>query len=246
MHITGSAPSDLTIRFINCERLRIVANYSGNPTIILEDVNLYYDAEILDKVSQISGLSLWYKRDSATSPNLQVEDMKVTLLDSYESSTSYNFWTTTYANDNHYSCALRSLTFASDGSVCGIGVSVSDDITANIQTGKSIFTTGFELPQSSGLNYPISSFTSSIKVVGSFVSGYWPSIGAEDGYLLKHTDFSILLYPASSGDSNVRGEVAFYTDVEYISDVTGVDSSTVIHSWNSANCFEGYKIDYVV
>lgn len=241
VHIAGSATSATTVIFNNCDKLRIDSNISGAPTILLNRVNLYYDPQVLDRVSTISNLSLWYERYSVTDPNIEVDGMTVTLIGKIESSETIDPWTSTYANDNHYMYALRSLTFANDGSVINVGMLVGDSTTANIDTGKSVFVSEFTLPQSVGLGYPSTRMTHPIKISGTFVSQYY--LTDERKYMMKSTDFSALtqVYNRLTGSVTVKGTIAFYTDAEVVSSIAGLTDATVVDCWalNTPHFFTG-------
>lgn len=245
VHILGSATSATTVVFKNCDKLRIDSNIEGAPTIVFERVNFYYDAEVLNRVSSIANMTLWYERYNLTDPNLQVDGMTVTLIGRVESSETINPWDSEYANDNHYAYALRSLTFASDGSIINVGLLVSDSTTANIDEGKSVFVSDFTLPQSIGIGYPSTKMTHRIKVTGSFVSHYY--VLDENAYMMKSTEFSALTqkYNTLTGANEVGGTISFYTDAQLVSHINGVPATTTVDSWdlNTPHFFTGGVVD---
>lgn len=250
VHLSGSPTSATSVIFRNCDKLRIDSNIGGAPTIYLDKVNLYYDADVLDRCASaalggIRNMSLWYQQFDPTDSNIQVDGMTVELIGEIETTEGIDPWDSTYANDNHYSYALRSITFADDGSIINIGLLVGDSTTANIDEGKSVFAAEFILPQSVGLNYPVSRMLHRIKVTGSFVSQYY--ITGEDAYMMKHTDFSALTqkYDPISGTNVSTGTIAFYTDAEVISHISGVSPTTTVDAWdlNTPHYFIGGVID---
>lgn len=245
VHISGAATSNTHIIVRNCDKLRIDNNIEGAPTIDLDSVNLYYDAEVLDRVNNISKLSLWYERYDDTQPDLQVDGMTVTLLGRIESTETIDPWDSTFANDNHYSYALRSLTFGEDGSIINVGMLVGDSTTANIDTGRSAFAAEFLLPQSVGLGYPSSRMTHKIKITGSFVSHYY--LPSDHGYMMKHTEFSAVTqrYSRLTNSVDVKGTISFYTDAQILSHINGVDPETTIDGWdlNTPHFFTGGAVD---
>lgn len=249
VHIDGEATDAVTINFVNCDKLRIDSNISGAPNINLSRVNLYYDAATFDRIENIEKLSLWYERYSDTDPDIQVDGMTVSLVGPIESTESIDPWNSTYANDNHYSYALRSITFGHDGSIINVGMLVSDSTTANVDEGRSIFVSPFVLPQGVGLNYPASRMTHRVKVTGSFVSAYPPT--AEHGYMVKHTEFSALTqrWDTAHKRQEVEGTIAFYTDCILVTAISGVDVSGAtpdnIDCWdqNTPHYFVGGVID---
>lgn len=249
VHIDGEATDAVTINFVNCDKLHIDSNISGAPNINLSRVNLYYDAATFDRIENIEKLSLWYERYADTDPDLQVDGMTVSLVGPIESTESIDPWDSTYANDNHYSYALRSITFGHDGGIINVGMLVSDSTTANIDEGKAIFVSPFVVPQGIGLNYPASRMTRRIKVTGSFVSAYLPQNG--HGYMVKHTEFSALTqkWDTAHKRQEVEGTIAFYTDCITVTAISGIDVSgpnpDTIDCWdpNTPHYFVGGVID---
>lgn len=250
--ILGSATSATTIIFENCDKLRIDDTIIGQPNIVLKNVNLYYSSNVLDKagahssVSTITGienLKLWYERDynDSSSPDLQVDGMTVTLLSNIENTSTFDPWSADYPNDNHYSYALRSITFAGDGSIIGARLLVSDDSTPNVvEVGKTISRANFTLPQNSGLSYPSTKLTRRIKIVGSFVSSYWSTSNSK--YVMKETNFSAL---TSTAMSSTPGSIAFCTNTYLVSSIIGVGANETIDCWalHTLNIFQGGAID---
>ena len=249
VHIVGSATSDVTVVFENCTKLRIDDTIQGEPNLVFKNVNLYYSANVLDRAgshSQVStqtgieNLTLWYERDyeDISSPDLQVDGMTVTLLGDVEDTINFDPWDSENPNDNHYAYALRSLTFAGDGSICGFGLLVADGSTMNVAPGLSIFRSNFELPQNSGLAYPASKLTRRLKVSGSFVTCYWST--SDRKYILKDTNFSAL-----TSNTDDPGSIAFCTNTQLVSHITGAADNETIDCWdlNSLHIFSGGAID---
>lgn len=245
VHINGSATSATKIIFQNCDKLRIDSDIEGAPTIYLDRVNLYYDAEVLDRCYSINNLTLWYERYLSTDPDLQVDGMTVTLLGKIESTESIDPWDSTYANDNHYTYSLRSLTFGQDGSIINVGLLVGDSTTSNIDEGKSVFATEFVLPQSVGIGYPSTKMTHRIKITGSFVSHYY--VASEGGYMMKHTEFSAITqkYNSVTRKNEVSGTISFYTDAQMVTHINGVTETTTVDGWdlNTPHFFTGGVIE---
>lgn len=241
VHILGSATSATVINFLNIDKLRIDSDIEGAPTINLDNVNLYYDAEVIDACNNISNMTLWYQQYTLTDPDLQVDGMTVSLVGPIETTEGIDPWDSTYANDNHYSYSLRSITLGSDGSILNVGMLVGDSTTANIDEGKSAFAAEFILPQSIGLNYPVTRMTHQIKVTGSFISHYW--VAQESAYMMKHTDFSAITqkYDRTTLQNVVTGTISFYTDAEYLSHINGITPGTTVDGWdlNTPHYFVG-------
>lgn len=245
LHIRGNATSNLTLQISKCDKLRIDSNISGAPNIILNDVNLFYDAEVLDYIDTIAGLKLWYKKYDSSDPNIQLDGMTVTSLDDVEMTDNIDPWDSTYANDNHYHYAVRSLTFADDGSIIKVGMLVGDSTTANIDEGKSVFAASFTLPQTSGLAYPETKMTHRIKITGTFVSHYY--VTTDDEYMMKVTEFTALTqkYDVLSRSAETTGTISFLTDAFTVQEINGVDPATTVDGWdlNTPHYFEGGMIE---
>ena len=251
VHILGSATSATTIVFENCDKLRIDDTIQGQPNIVLKNVNLYYSSNVLDRTVPYTGiatttgienLTLWYERDysDSASADLQVDGMTVTLVGTIEDTMDFDPWDSENPNDNHYSYALRSLTFASDGSIIGASLLVSDGSTMNIDPGISLFRANFTLPQNSGLSYPSTKLTRRIKITGAFDTGYWSPLQGK--YILKQTTFSAMTSTVSMG---TPGSIAFCTNTTLVSHITGVAVSENIDCWdlNTMHVFYGGAID---
>lgn len=245
LHLQGSATSNLTVEISHCDKLRIDSNIAGAPTIILNDVNLYYDAEVLNYISTISNLKLWYHKYESNDPDLQVDGMTVTSLGQFESTSNLDPWSSNYANDNHYSYALRDVTFADDGSIIKIGMIVGDSTTANVEEGKSVFASTFTVPQSVGINYPLSKMLHRIKVTGTFVSHYY--IPGDTQYMMKVTNFTAITQKYNPLTTNILidGTISFLTDAFLVDNIVGIDPESTVDGWdlNTPHYFEGGMIE---
>lgn len=245
VHIRGAATSATTITFRNCDKLRIDEDIEGAPTIVIDNVHLFYNSAVLDACKYVNNLTLWYQRWSDMDPDLQIDGMTVSVTGLVDSTEDIDPWDSTYANDNHYAYALRSITFGNDGSIINVGMLVGDSTTANIDEGKSVFAAEFILPQGFGLSYPVTKMTHQIKVTGSFVSHYY--VTSESAYMMKHTDFTALTqqYDPSTGANVVNGTISFYTDAELVSHISGVTPTTTVDGWdlNTMHYFIGGAIN---
>ncbi len=232
LKISGSATENVLINITNCARLRITMDPTSSPTIILNNVCLYYDADILDRISQISSLSLWYTKYSDTDPELEVDGMTVIYQGKLEAKGTERYWTPVSSNDNIYAYALRQITFASDGSIIGMGIAITDNTTANVHpNSQSIFASTFTLPQSIGFSYPVTRLTKQIKVTGDFVTAYRSTENNVDGYIVKDTNFTILTQKYMSYASIkewIQGVISFFTRTYFVEDVQGVDQTTLV------------------
>lgn len=228
LKISGAATENVVLYIKNCQRLRISMDPTSSPTIFLDNVCLYYDADIIDRISQIQGLSLWYQKFDELDPDIEIDGMTVIYQGKLEPKGTEDFWRYASGNDNCYSYALRQLTFASDGTIIGAGVAVTDNTTqGNIPIGEKIFASMFTLPQSIGLSYPITKLTKQIKVTGTFITAYY----GDDGYTVKNTTFTMLTQKYlqySAVKEFISGVISFYTRTSKVTDVAGVDPNTLM------------------
>ena len=150
------------------------------------------------------------------------------------------YWDTTAPNDNHYSYALKSITFADNGLIIGCKLLVTDNITGNVANGTYMSVFKFKLPQSADLPYPESKVISPLKVTGSFITAYPRSSTVEEGYILKETTFTAL---SQSTRNNILydGQIAFKTVISDVTSVSGIPSTSSIDAWESGifNQFAG-------
>ena len=244
IHINGSADENTVINISDCQKVRIDSNIGGTPVINLYRSCLYYDANVIDYLSTISNMTLWYERYEDDQPNLLVDSMTVTEVDAPVIPDDLDYWNPSAPNDNHYMYALHSITFGPDGTIVGAGMFVKNESTSNVQEGKSIITSTFTLPQGAGLQYPKSRLNKQIKITGSFVNAY--ATTSPQGYMVMNTSFSALTDATSAYDSNdyTEGVISFLTDAELIQSVTGLPLSTQLDCWQtgSFHCFKGVVI----
>lgn len=244
IHINGSADENTVINISDCQKVRIDSNIGGSPVINLYRSCLYYDANVIDYLSTINDMSLWYERYEEDQPNLLVDNMTVTEVDAPVIPDDLDYWNPSAPNDNHYMYALQSITFGPDGTIVGAGMFVKNESTSNVQEGKSIITSTFALPQGAGLQYPKSKLTKQIKITGSFVNAY--ATTSPQGYMVMNTSFSALTDATSEYDSNdyTEGVISFLTDAELVQSVTGLPLGTQLDCWQtgSFHCFKGVVI----
>lgn len=219
LHITGEANSNTTINIYDCQKIRIDANIEGTPVINVYRSNIYYDPEVFNYVrssdptqSELSGfqdMKLWYEKWTDEDPDLLVDNMTVSELDSAIVANEVDYWSTSVLNDNHYMYALHSITFGPTGDIEECSILISDQSTNNIITGHKIVTGEFELPQGSQLTYPISCLTKQLKITGTFVSAY-----TSDGkWIVTDTNFSAVTGTYNEYDMNtvMTGSIAFHS-----------------------------------
>lgn len=232
LHVTG-ASSNTVINISDCQKIRIDNTIDPSATINLYRSNLYYDSYVLNRLNTIQGLGLWYEKFDEDDPDLIVDGMTVELVGRPQAVSNEEFWTADEPNDNHYSYALRSLTFGSDGSVIRCSLLVTDDMSANVETGSYISVFQFSLPQSIGLPYPASRLIKQLKVTGEFVTAY--PVQDPEGYLVKDTSFTALTQAYSQANTNnyISGTISFLTTASLVTTVAGITIGTAIDGWES-------------
>lgn len=240
LHITGEANSNTTINISNCEKIRIDNNIKGTPVINIYRSNLYYDANVLSYVTQIQDLKLWYYRFDTQDANLVVDNMTVTEIDAPIISQDIDYWDDTVSNDNHFMYALRSVTFAGDGSIVGCEIYVKNNTTGNEEQGSFVITSQFEIPQGSGLTYPTNRMTRQLKITGSFVSAYVND--SPSGYMVINTSFTALSQAYNEYEaSSLKGSISFFETIQVVTATSGTPTSEAVDGWrpNSFHIFSG-------
>ena len=224
LHIEGEANSNTTVNIVDCQKIRIDNNISGSPVINLYRSSLYYDPTVINYIRTcpranttfkgIEGLKLWYEMFDEGDANLLVDNMTVSELDAPIVSQEIDFWNQNTLNDNHYRCALSSITFSSTGELVRCQLLVCNQSTNNIEPGHKIVTSEFSLPQGSGLTYPIASMTKRLKITGTFVSAY-PSEGNQ---IVSDTHFTALtnVFDEYGTSPSTSGSIAFHSEVNVI------------------------------
>lgn len=240
LKIRGAATASTIIMISDCARLRIDSNIEGTPTIQLNNTCLYYDASVINQLSVIDSLSLWYDTKFDTvydqqgnvsgPPALLIQGNEVITLDPVTDITEVNFWDYEAAiNDNHYSYALRSITLDQNGTVVGASIYIKCAATTNIEQGYFVAKQPFTLPQSVSLNYPINKLTRLLKIDGCFVHSY--STQDDNGaptFMVIDTKFTAVSnYRSYTSDmssyTDVDGGLYIYQDVKHVSSVAGLD-----------------------
>ena len=241
------------------------------PVINVENCGLYYDAEVIDYIHRcpraytssstsegqpvytdgfngIDGLTVWFEKLEETDPNLIVDGMTVTEVDTPIIPDDVNFWSTEVINDNHYYYGLQSVTLNPQGNVVGFGLYIRNDMSANIEFGKTIAVSKFTLPQGSGFSYPVTGITRQMKCTGSFITAYTSS--SPKGYIVMETEFTALTQRYISEDTETgteTGTISFLSTSELIDDfiaVDGLENGVAIDGWesNSYHVFKGWIV----
>lgn len=194
LHILGSGTSNTIIHLVDCQKIRVDSTVTvdthevSNPQITITRCGLYYDPAVLDYLSSISDLSLWYEQMEDTDSDIFVNGLTVRLGSSENISVEdIDFWTDEVDNDNHISYALCGITFDRSGTIIGADIFIKNSISEDTDTSQAyIAIQPFNLPQSSALMYPESRLKHPIKITGSFVNGY----KGTDTYVLYQVNFS--------------------------------------------------------
>lgn len=210
--IKGDADENTTIDIINCTKLRVNPNISGNPNINISNCSVYYDASVFD-IANFENITLWYERYSDADPNLVVNGMTVTDLDVASFILGQDTSSTAYLNqedretvqytltfgDYNFTYGLRSLTLSNQGEVVGAGIYVKNQsstqstisVSSDSENSSMIYLAKFRLPQSVNLQYPINKITANIRVDGSFISGYETT--DNNKYILATNSFAAMV-----------------------------------------------------
>jgi len=255
IHINGVASNLVVINISDCAKVRIDPNIAGGdsgPIINLYRSNLYYDAQVLNRLNIISDLRLWYERFDELDSDLLIDGMTVREVGNPiipQGTIEYNFWDIEQPNDNHFQSALRSLTFGKDGTIIGWEVLVKNDSTVNIVRGNNqnrvtkIFSFPFTIPQGSGFTYPTKRVTKPLKVTGNFVNAYKIDLETTSPYIVLNTSFTILsqVYNAYNSEQSITGTISFFQDIIEVNaqDVTHI--GTPVTGWDSGefHIFQG-------
>ena len=145
------------------------------------------------------------------------------------------FWNEANPNDNHYSSALRSVTFSGDGNIIGCSLYVSNGSTAtNVTSGRSIIGGDFILPQGSDLVYPIRCLTNSLKVTGSFTTAY--AANNQQQWVVMATNFTAVTGTYSTAnDTASTGSIAFDTITDLLRSENMTADVKTIEAWAPGN-----------
>lgn len=260
--IAGEADNNTIINIYNCERLRLTLPEFGagdGPVVNVYHSCLWYDASVIDYVhrcirgvSDFTGfedLTIWYEKQDTDDPNLILDGMTITEVNAPIIPTDIDFWSESVANDNHYYYGLHSITLDPHGNLTGCGLYMRNDLSANVEFGKSIAVAQFVLPQGSEFSYPETSLTKQIKITGQFITAY--STEAPKGYVVMNTQFTALtqkyLETTSQGNEIEKGTISFLSESEHIEDfiaIDGLEPGVQIDGWesNSYHIFKGWTI----
>lgn len=227
LHILGTADSNTVVNIVDCEKIKIDSNIQGTPVINVVRSGLYYDANIIDYIRKcdtghrrvlgytgMKDITLWYEKFNETDPDLLVNGMEVSQPDAPMVAEDISFWDNFISNDNHFTCALRSVTFSGSGNIIGCSMYVANGSTAtNYTDGRVIIGGKFNLPQGSELNYPESCITQTLRVTGAFVSAY---ALPERKWAVSNTTFTAQTGTYSEALGVSDGTIAFNSDTSLV------------------------------
>ena len=245
LHILGDADNNTVLNIVDCQKIKIASNISGTPIINVIRSCIYYDPEVFTYIRQcdvnnirqssftgFSDITLWYDRFEDTDPDLQINGMEVSQPNTPMTIDEITFWNEDNSNDNHYSSALKSITFAGNGDIIGCSMWVACNSTAtNIIDGRSIIGGVYNLPQGSELMYPEVCLSRSLLVTGSFTTAY----PVENGqWIVIATNFTIKTgeYDDVSGKVD-SGSIAFDAITNLLSSGQVAVTSSILDGWKA-------------
>lgn len=247
LQILGEANSNTIINIIDCEKIRIDSNIEGTPVINVIRSCIYYDANVFNYIKACDtrgtrapgftgflDITLWYDKFLSTDADLMVNGMEVSQPNVSMSTQEISFWNEANPNDNHYSAALRSITFSGEGNIIGCSIYVSNGSTAtNITSGRSIIGGVFTLPQGSDLVYPYRCIIDPLKVTGSFTTAYKVENAQ---WVVIATNFTVQTgsYDAEH-DTSTSGTIAFDSITDLLSSENMTMNVDSIDGWEAGS-----------
>lgn len=229
LHIQGNAGSNVAINISDCEKIMIDPDISGTPVINIFRCNLFYDSTVFEYIKNCErdpsiygdfngfrDLTIWYEKIDNEHPDLQVNGMTVSEINSAVIAADINYWREdgTAANDNDYLIALKSITFSGEGDIIGLEVLAANNSTDNIAQGEKIIVGEFVLPQGSSLVYPVACLTRKLKVTGNFTTAYY----SDENWYVTNNSFSLEtgVYTTEANPGTLLGTVAFHSTTTLI------------------------------
>lgn len=246
IHLSGEADSNTTLNIVNCEKVRITKDDSCNPVINVYRSCIYYDTNMFNYIRECNrgtlptyikdsnvefhgfeDITLWHEKLQDIDPMLCVDGMTISEFNPTVVANGIDYWSTDALNDNHFKCALKSITFSRYGEITGCEMLVANDSTNNIEAGHNIISSEFELPQGNGLTYPLACMTKQLKITGTFVSAY-----KDDVWYITDTNFTALTsrYDSMSQEPYVKGSISFHVNTTLIETNIG---KSVITEWEA-------------
>lgn len=239
VHLRGTASNTLTVNISDVAKLRLEIADEVSCTVNIARCNLYYDADILDRLTYISDMDIWYERFSDSDEWLQVTGRTITQISGpvgWVSEDQYNGEDTSL-EDIHYAYALRALTFSSSGNIIGVDMAIKNELShIGEDSNEYLHVSNFRIPQASGFTYPESRLNNKIKISGRFVSV--PAVNdTASGVSIVETDFVAVTntYSDSVLDNGINGTITFLTKVHTIENVAGLSAAQELTGWASGD-----------
>lgn len=251
LEFLGECDDKLTINVANCERMRIYMGEDVNPNLKLDNVELWYSPDIMNRASSINQLRLWYAKFEDTDPEYEIDGMRVYSAQDPVPVEAVENFSTYDANDNHFAYAIRSMTFGSDGCPTDMELYITDSTTAvDLSDGDdiSMFANTLAMRQTSSFQFPEKLMTHRLKVTGQFITAFKASESEE--WTLKENQFTLL---TNKNDENnllngdyTLGTISILSKIQYISAYTGDAAfGDQIDGWQPGrwHIFSGGRID---
>ena len=238
---TNADFSNIVINIVDCEKVRIdsgITVFTRGPIINLFRTCLYYDVSVINYIrtcdpagkraelfenypgfTGFSDLTLWYARFLSSDPNLVVNGMEVFQPEVSASVQDITFWDENVANDNHYSCALRSITLSGEGKIVSCSLYVSNNSTQkDVDTVSHVIIGGdFVLPQGTQLNYPEACIDDPLMVTGTFTTAYLNTDKTK--WIVTETSFTAKTGVSSFSSGVSNGSIAFNSKTDLVSTI---------------------------
>lgn len=201
IHISGEDLSKYIINISDCQRIRLIVDAAKPPQLNLYRSCLYYDANILDMLYNVSGLSLWYhtysvsgsieasdyESDWINEPDIVVDEMTVK-----RSKCTSPLVTDITADSNdtdiHYELGLYSLTFNQYGKIIGAQIAISSVCTKLWEDSKFTLIGSVPLPMDVDFPCPTKAFGAKMSICGRCVHSYRSNSG---DFVVTTTDVAI-------------------------------------------------------
>lgn len=243
--------SNIIINISDCEKIRIDNSITdpawlSGPMINIFRSGLYYDAKVINYIKTCDihdyrdvlfpdagftgfrDFRLWYAKILDSDPDLAVNGMEVSSPNVVMFPQEISFWDESITGDNHYDCALRSITLSNDGQIISCSLYVSNNSTQPpvITTTKHTIIGGpFKLPQGDVLNYPEACIENPLQVTGTFTTAYLDSTQTQ--WITTETSFTARTGKYSEVTGMGEGSIAFNSRTDLVetiySNVTSID-----------------------
>lgn len=243
LHIRGTANENTVINISDCARIRIDDAIEGSPIINLYRSGLYYSATVLDRLNIIQDMNLWYSQfrsyNSVTGEyltfdaDLQIDGMTVRRVDNQIVANEIDYWSNQVTADNHYMCAMKSVSFSPSGDIIGVELMLRNGTSVETELGHHVVVSEFSFPQSTGLQYPETRLTKPLQITGAFTTAVRES--GDAGCYLTETNFTAVTeaYDPEDVEHNLKGTIAIHANIQHIDTLIGVGANKLIPGWES-------------